>query len=145
MVGHATRSVDEALWLAKNDLNTRTSMLDSRCLFGNQKLSRVFKNRILKEIVQVTGPAFVEAKLTERDERHARMGDTRYLLEPNLKEGKGGLRDLQTLFWIAKYLYQVESALGLKGAKVLTAGDVRIFTKAENFLWTVRCLSLIHI
>ncbi len=52
-----------------------------------------------------SGPDFVEAKLAERDERHKQMGDSRYVLEPNIKDGKGGLRDLQTLFWIAKYLY----------------------------------------
>ncbi|MBT6093696.1 MAG: [protein-PII] uridylyltransferase [Rhodospirillaceae bacterium] len=138
-VGHATRSSDEALRLANDDLTIRTSLLEARWLSGNQKLAKAFKKRFRNELVDGSGPAFVEAKLGERDERHGRMGDTRYVLEPNLKEGKGGLRDLQTLFWIAKYLYQAEDAAGLKEAGVLTSGDVRIFAKAEHFLWTVRC------
>ena len=103
-VGHATRSVDETLRLASDDFTIRTSLLDARWLWGNQALFDEFKQRFQAELVDGSGPAFVEAKLAERDERHERMGDTRYVLEPNLKEGKGGLRDLQTLFWIAKYL-----------------------------------------
>ena len=79
------------------------------------------------------------AKLAERDARHDRMGDTRYVLEPNIKEGKGGLRDLQTLFWIAKYLFRVKDVKELQAKGVLTAADVDLFAKAEDFLWTVRC------
>ncbi|MDD9876592.1 MAG: [protein-PII] uridylyltransferase, partial [Magnetovibrio sp.] len=124
---------------AADDLTIRTSLLDARWLSGNQALFREFRKRFHAELVDGSGPAFVEAKLAERDERHERMGDTRYVLEPNLKEGKGGLRDLQTLFWIAKYLYQADDAQGLKDAGVLTAADVRTFSKAESFLWTVRC------
>ncbi|MCW8862829.1 MAG: [protein-PII] uridylyltransferase, partial [Rhodospirillales bacterium] len=75
----------------------------------------------------------------ERDERHERMGDSRYVLEPNIKEGKGGLRDLQTLFWMAKYLYGVDDVMDLVDKGVLSASDARHFTRAENFLWTVRC------
>jgi [protein-PII] uridylyltransferase len=138
-VGHATRSIDEAVKLAKDDLTIRTSLLEARWLSGNQRLANTFKRRFREDVVEGTGPAFVESKLAERDERHARMGDTRYVLEPNLKEGKGGLRDLQTLFWIAKYLYQVDSVVDLRAAGVLNAADVRTFAKAEHFLWTVRC------
>jgi len=138
-VGHATRSIDETLRLAADDLTIRTSLLDARWLWGNQPLFKAFQERFQTELVAGSGPKFVEEKLAERDARHGRMGDTRYVLEPNLKEGKGGLRDLQTLFWIAKYLYQVDDAPGLKEAGVLTAADVKSFAKAENFLWTVRC------
>ena len=138
-VGHATRSVDEALRLSKEDLTIRTSLLESRWLWGNPDLFGEFRSRFGTEIVAPTGPEFVEAKLAERDQRHDRMGDTRYVLEPNVKEGKGGLRDLQTLFWIAKYLYQVDSVKDLVSAGVLTREDVRQFAKASKFLWTVRC------
>jgi len=138
-VGHATRSVDETLRLAKEDLTIRTSLLESRWLWGNPDLYKEFKVRFNSELVATSGPEFVEAKLAERDNRHDRMGDTRYVLEPNIKEGKGGLRDLQTLFWIAKYLYQVDDVKDLQAAGVLTRDDVRRFTKAAKFLWTVRC------
>lgn len=138
-VGHATRSVDEAIKLSKEDMTIRTSLLESRWLQGNQELFNIFKARFHADVVANTGPEFVEAKLAERDARHERMGDTRYVLEPNLKEGKGGFRDLQTLFWIAKYLYQVEHVQDLVDVGVLTADDVKRFKKAATFLWTARC------
>jgi [protein-PII] uridylyltransferase len=138
-VGHATRSVDEALRMSREDLTIRTSLLESRWLWGNADLFAEFKSRFNNEIVAGTGADFVEGKLAERDARHDRMGDTRYVLEPNVKEGKGGLRDLQTLFWIAKYLYQVDTIKDLTKAGVLTKEDVKQFAKAAKFLWTVRC------
>src|SRR3546814_16756169 len=67
------------------------------------------------------------------------MGDSRYVLEPNVKDGKGGLRDLQTLYWIAKYLYRVDGVAGLIEQKVLTSEEATRFDKAQVFLWTVRC------
>ena len=106
-VGHSTRSVDDAIRLAKQDLTIRTSILDARWLWGDQTLFSELTKRFQDEIVSSSGPQFVEAKLQERDDRHERMGDTRYVVEPNVKEGKGGLRDLQTLYWLARYLYQV--------------------------------------
>ena len=93
----------------------------------------------MNELVVATGSAFVEAKLAERDARHERMGDSRYVLEPHIKEGKGGLRDLQTLFWIAKYLYRVKDIGDLVERGVFTPADCRQFRQAQNFLWTVRC------
>ncbi len=138
-VGHATRSIDEALRLARDDMTIRTSLLEARWLWGDREMFNEFKRRYFSDIAAKTGLAFVEAKLNERDARHARMGDTRYVLEPNIKEGKGGLRDLQTLYWIAKYLYRVDDVTELQKLGVLTARDVRTFAKAEAFLWTVRC------
>ena len=138
-VGHATRTVDQAIGLARDDMTIRTSLLESRLLWGGGKLFRQFRNRFAGDVVSATGADFVEAKLAERDARHERMGDTRYVLEPNVKEGKGGLRDLQTLYWIAKYLYQVDDVRDLVELGVLTAADARRFAKAQNFLWTVRC------
>lgn len=138
-VGHATRSADEVVRLAKEDITIRTSLLESRLITGNPELFDTFKVMFQKDVVKGSGMAYVEAKLAERDDRHARMGDTRYVLEPNIKDGKGGLRDLQTLMWIAKYLYGIESIVDLKLKGVLTADDARRFEKAQDFLWTVRC------
>ena len=106
---------------------------------GVGDLYAAFDDTFWRKVVSGTGPAFVEAKLAERDARHARMGDSRYVLEPHIKEGKGGLRDLQTLFWIAKYLYRVKDMGELVERGVFTAADVRHFNKAQDFLWTVRC------
>src|SRR6202167_111041 len=106
-VGHATRSVDECIRHAKADMTVRTALLETRYLFGDVKLYDELTERFDKEVVQGTAPEFVAAKLAEREERHRRAGQSRYLVEPNVKDGKGGLRDLHTLFWIAKYVYRV--------------------------------------
>ncbi len=138
-VGHSTRSIDECLKMAKEDLTIQTALLDGRYLWGNEELFDEFQKRFQDKIVATSGRQFVDAKLEERDERHQRMGDTRYVVEPNLKEGKGGLRDLQTLFWIGKYIYGVERWRELATLGVITEDDAQEFKKAVNFLFTVRC------
>ncbi|CAO3419642.1 [protein-PII] uridylyltransferase [Azospirillum doebereinerae] len=138
-VGHAVRSVDECIRQSKADVTIRTAILEARYLWGPGKLFAELRKRYDKEVVAGSGPEFVEAKLAERDNRHLKMGDSRYVLEPNLKDGKGGLRDLQTLFWIAKYLYRVEGVDELVGKKVLMPEEAQRFAKAQNFLWTARC------
>ena len=138
-VGNATRSVDECIRLARSDLTIRTGLLEARFLCGDAALYRELRRRFRKEIVADTGPDFVEAKLLERDQRHKRFGDSRYVVEPNIKEGKGGLRDLHTLFWIGKYAFQVPKVANLADNGVLTSVELRHFTKAEEYLWTVRC------
>lgn len=138
-VGHATRSVDESIRLARQDLTICTSLLECRWLMGGEQLYLDFKQRFADEVVAKDQIGFVEAKLDERNKRHASMGDTRYVLEPNIKEGKGGLRDLQTLFWIAKFIYKVDGVPQLVELEVLTSADAKLFAKAQNFLWTVRC------
>ena len=95
--------------------------------------------RFRKEVVAGTAAEFVAAKLAERDERHIKMGDSRYVVEPNVKDGKGGLRDLHTLYWIGKYVHGVERPADLVGAGLLTAAEFRRFDRAERFLWAVRC------
>ncbi len=138
-VGHATRSIEDCVRLAKGDLTIRTSLLDARFLWGDKALFARFEKSFHAEVVAPNGAAFVEEKLSERDARHDRMGDSRYVLEPNVKEGKGGLRDLQTLFWIAKFLYGVDHVRDLVKRGALTSEDAQRFRKARNFLWTVRC------
>jgi [protein-PII] uridylyltransferase len=138
-VGHATRTVDECIRLSRGDITIRTTLLEARYLWGDEDLFQDMKARFGREVVVDTGPDFVDAKLVERDERHQRMGDSRYLLEPNVKDGKGGLRDLHTLFWIAKYLYRVNDVAQLVEQGVFTKEEYRLFAKAETFLRTVRC------
>jgi [protein-PII] uridylyltransferase len=138
-VGHATRSVEECLRQAKADMTVRTALLETRLLFGNQTLYRELVARFDKDVVQGTGPEFVAAKLAERDERHRKSGQSRYLVEPNVKDGKGGLRDLHTLFWIAKYIYRVRDPHDLVSNGVFDRQEYRIFRRCEDFLWSVRC------
>jgi [protein-PII] uridylyltransferase len=138
-VGHATRSLDECLKLSKADLTIRTSLLESRYLRGSKTLSNKLDNRLWKELFRKSGPEFVELKLVERAARHKKQGGQRFMLEPNVKEGKGGLRDLQTLYWITKYLSHAENAEEMIQQGYFTAEEVAQFYEAEGFLWTVRC------
>ncbi len=137
-VGHATRSLGECVRLSKQDITIRTAILEARYLWGDEKLHEELRKKFWSEVATGTGQDFVEAKLAERDERHARQGESRYLVEPNIKEGKGGLRDLQTLYWIGKYVYHVEDASDLVQHNVLTKDEFKTFQKAEAFLWDVR-------
>jgi [protein-PII] uridylyltransferase len=138
-VGHATRSLPECLRLAKEDITIRTALLEARYLWGDDKLFAELRQKFFAEVVKGTGAEFIAAKLGERNERHKRLGDSRYVLEPNVKEGKGGLRDLHTLFWIAKYVHRVERVEDLVMKGVLTADEAAKFTKALDFLLCVRC------
>jgi [protein-PII] uridylyltransferase len=138
-VGHATRSVSECIRQAKADMTIRTALLEARHLLGNAKLFDELTVQFDKEVVQGTAPAFVAAKLAEREERHRRVGQSRYLVEPNVKDGKGGLRDLHTLFWIAKYVYRVREPEELIDHGVFAPDEYKIFRRCEDFLWSVRC------
>lgn len=138
-VGHATRTVEESVRLAKSDMTIRTAILETRFICGREDLVRELAKRFDEEVAARTAPEFIAAKLAERDERHRKAGDTRYLVEPNVKEGKGGLRDLNTLFWIAKYNYRVRDTAELVKLGVLSRQELRLFQKAEDFLWAVRC------
>ncbi len=138
-VGHSVRSVDESLRYAKSDLTIRTALLEARYLWGEQALFTELKTRFDNEIVRGTAAQFVEQKLAERDARHKRVGDSRYQLEPNVKEGKGGLRDLHTLYWLAKYIYRIDDVAKLVELKVLSEEESQRFARAQEFMWTVRC------
>ena len=106
---------------------------------GVAEFLRPIQSEFDKKIVAKTAREFVAAKLAERDQRHERMGRSRYLVEPNVKEGKGGLRDLNTLFWIARYCYRIEDIDALVDFGVLTREEMRLFRKCDAFLWAVRC------
>ncbi|MEE8515722.1 MAG: [protein-PII] uridylyltransferase [Alphaproteobacteria bacterium] len=138
-VGHATRSINDCIRLAKSDVTISTSMLEARRVCGDADQFTQLRQRFTRQVMAGTEIKFVEAKLTERDERHRRMGGSRYVLEPNVKEGKGGLRDLHTLFWIAKYVYRVNKVSEMVELGVLSAKEADRFAKARNFLSTVRC------
>ena len=138
-VGYSVRSIDQMIEFAKKDMTVRTACLESRLLWGAEPLYEHAGIRFRKEVVAGTAKEFVAAKLKERDERHMRMGDSRYLVEPNVKDGKGGLRDLHTLYWIGKYVHGVERPSELVGAGLFSTPEYRRFDRAERFLWSVRC------
>ncbi|MFV0280766.1 MAG: [protein-PII] uridylyltransferase [Rhodoblastus sp.] len=138
-VGHSTRSIDECLRQAQSDMTVRTALLEARFILGEAPLFEEMRTRFEGEIVRGSAREFVAAKLAERDQRLARVGASRYLVEPNVKEGKGGLRDLGTLFWIAKYVYRVRHVEELVEAGLFTPQELKLFERCDEFLWRVRC------
>ncbi len=138
-VGHSTRTVGDCIRLGRDDLTIRTALLEARWVWGDQDLFAELERRYRRDIVPGTQRAYVEAKLAERDERHAKLGEPRYVLEPNIKDGKGGLRDLHTLYWIAKYLYGVAEVEDLVALGHISGDAANRFARAQSFLWTVRC------
>ncbi len=138
-VGHSSRTVADCVRLGREDYTIRTALLEHRFITGQTGLAETLRERLWAELFSTTGPEFIEAKLGERAERHKRQGGQRYVLEPNVKEGKGGLRDLQTLYWIAKYLHRVEEVEELVAAGLFTREEYEAFDAAETYLWAVRC------
>lgn len=138
-VGQATRSLTECIAQARADMTIRTAILEARYLWGSPLMAQTLRDRYVGEVMPKSARAFVAAKLAERDTRHARTGESRYLVEPNVKEGKGGLRDLNTLFWMAKYCYNVETIDELVAKGLLTREELNLFKRCDDFLWMVRC------
>ncbi|MGK2285412.1 [protein-PII] uridylyltransferase [Pedomonas sp. V897] len=138
-VGHACRTIPEIIRYSREDLTIRTALLEARYLWGDEALYDEARTAFYRDVIPGTEQDFVRDKLAERDMRHKRMGDSRYVVEPNLKEGKGGLRDLHTLFWIGKYIHRTADVSELVDKGLLSADELRQFLKAEAFLWSVRC------
>jgi len=138
-IGHSTRSIDDSLEAASEDQTVLTSLLEMRHVAGDDSLWIKLSRAVQRKIAKQKPLAYVEEKLEERDLRHKRFGDTRYVVEPNVKDGKGGLRDLHSLFWIAKYAYRVNSIIDIVKRGVFRDGEARKFALAQRFLWTVRC------
>lgn len=138
-VGHSSRSLDDMVRQAKADNTVRTALLEARYVWGDEPLYEEAAVRFRSEVQHGTERLFIADKLAERNARHERMGDTRYVVEPNVKEGKGGLRDLHALFWIGKYIHDVQRAAQLVDSGLFTRAEYRLFHRADNFLWAVRC------
>ena len=138
-VGHSVRTAAECVSEARSDFTVRTALLEARFLLGDQPAFEAMRERFQREIVEGSAAEYVSAKLAERDARIAKAGRSRYLVEPNVKDGKGGLRDLNTLFWIAKYVYRARETADLVAAGVFSKAEARLFRRCEDFLWRVRC------
>ena len=138
-VGHATRTVDQCLKMAQADTTIRTSLLDMWLIQGDEQLFSELEQRFRNEVIKGSERAFIDAKMAERSERHRRAGESRYKVEPNIKDGKGGLRDLHTLHWLSKYLLGHEVGPTSVAKGIFTEKEVATFRQCEDFLWTVRC------
>ncbi|WP_428926704.1 [protein-PII] uridylyltransferase [Marinibacterium sp. SX1] len=136
-VGHASRTIKDCIRLGREDFTIRTTFLEHRFLTGDTDLAGELADKLHSDLFSGGSRDFIEAKLEERAKRHQRQG-ARYMVEPNVKEGKGGLRDLQSLFWIAKYLHGVQNAAELVPLGVFRPEEFESFAAAESFLWAVR-------
>ena len=137
-IGHASRTIKDCIRIGREDYTVRTALLELRPLIGETLMAEELKTRLQRDLFQNTTPEFIEAKLEERAARHIKQGGQRYVLEPNVKEGKGCLRDLQSLFWIAKYAHNVDSIDDLLAQNLFRESELKDFAEAENFLWAVR-------
>ena len=137
-VGHATRTIDQCVKLS-SDITIRTALLDARLIHGDRQLYGEFEERFRTEVVEGTARAFIDAKMAEHDARHRTAGESRYKVEPNVKDGKGGLRDLHTLHWLSKYIYGQGVGAATVAAGIFRPDEVATFRRCEDFLWTVRC------
>jgi [protein-PII] uridylyltransferase len=142
-VGHATRSISECLSEAKGDVTIRTSLLDARCLAGDRSLFAEFQTAFRADCAEEGPSDYIAAKQAERAARHRRFGETPFMVEPNVKEGRGGLRDLQTLYWLARYVFNTFAMSELVGKEapgggILTETEARACKRAWEYLWTVR-------
>jgi [protein-PII] uridylyltransferase len=139
-IGQAIRSIPELLSLAKSDMTVRTAMLESRLVDGEAALFDEARTRFRNEIIAGSAAEFVAAKLKERDARHEKFGDSRYVVEPNIKNGKGALRDLHTLVWVGRYVHGISNSRELVDTGLLTQAEFARFDRAERFFWSVRFL-----
>ena len=137
-VGHATRTVDQCIKMSA-DVTVRTALLDARLIHGDGQLYGEFEERFRTQVVHGTARAFIDAKMAEHDARHRVAGESRYKVEPNVKDGKGGLRDLHTLHWLSKYLYGQGVGAATVAAGIFRPEEVATFRRCEDFLWTIRC------
>jgi [protein-PII] uridylyltransferase len=139
-VGHSSRTVDETIKYAKGDHTIMTAVLEHRLIAGDTELAKNLEDRLNHDGLKSHAFDFVASKLEERDQRHVKAGTTRFVVEPNVKEGKGGLRDLHTLYWIAKYLAGGAGKDAEVLDLILTDKERRIFMRAFDFLWKVRII-----
>src|SRR3984885_12542794 len=138
-VGHATRSIADCLNEGAKDTTIRTALLDARFLTGDTNLFAEFHRRFRTACKEAGAADYIAAKQAERAVRHRRYGDTPFVVEPNVKEGRGGLRDIQTLYWIARYVFDTQTMGELADlGGILTPQEARHGRRAWEFLWTVR-------
>ena len=139
-VGHSVRTIDECLELAGEDEDTTilTSLLDGRFVFGDQELYSEFDRALYEDLLPAISGKFIQSKIEENDSRINRFGRSVYLLEPNLKESEGGLRDINYALWIAQAKFKVKSFSELLPKGVLIEKELKTFEKGLNFLLLIR-------
>jgi len=137
-VGYSVRTIADCIEMAGNDLTVRTALLDSRYLAGGRLLFKELQKTIFNQVLTKGSDAFIREKLSEMKKRREKYGSSVYLLEPNLKEGEGGLRDLHTAIWAAKSKYKVDNLHELIVKGVLNEDELAEYHQALDYLWRIR-------
>lgn len=137
-VSHAARSIEQTIAAAQQDHTIAAALMDARLVCGSRPNFLRLKKRLKQDVFGRHAREFVEAKLRERDSRHTKWGDSRFVLEPNVKEGKGALRDLHTLNWLVRYCYGLQRASQLVREDLLTRDEWHHYRAAYMFFSTVR-------
>ena len=137
-VGHAVRSVPECVRLSARDFKVKTALLETRFLCGEEALDLALGQAVETEVLKQNADVFFREKLAESEERHRQFGESLYLLEPHLKEGEGGLRDLQTAFWMSRIKYKVRSFREILQKGIVNERDYQAVLASRDFLWRVR-------
>lgn len=137
-VGHSTRSIDEAIKQANEDMQSKTSLLEARLVRGDAQLYDTFRQRFIKQCVESHVDDYIRDRIANQAERHEKFGQTVYMQEPNIKNGCGGLRDYQNLLWISFFKFRVQSTAGLVEKKFMNEAERRLLERAYDFLLRVR-------
>ena len=143
-VGHSVRTIHDCVELALTDSTVKTSMMEARFLSGSPELFQEFHRRYLRKVVAKNTDSYLEYKLEERRREYEKFGETVYLLEPNIKKSKGGLRDLHLLQWVGMSRFQAPTIRELSDRGILSRADYVVLTEAREFLWRVRSLLHVH-
>lgn len=137
-IGHSVRTIQDCIDLGLKDLTVRTSMMEARFLAGSPELFQRFHTRYLRKVAFRGTEKYIECKLDERRREYQKFGETVYLLEPNVKKSKGGLRDLHLLQWIGMARYRTPTIRELSDRGILSPADYRALKDAREFLLRVR-------
>ncbi len=137
-VGYSIRTDRDCLDMADKDITARTALLDSRFLVGDETLYHDYERQVFTPVLSKNTQAFIREKLVENERRLGKYGSSIYLLEPNIKEGEGGLRDLHTAFWVARVKFKARTLRDLIIKGVITEDEATSFDASFDYLWKVR-------
>ena len=136
-IGHSVRSMDESISAAREDISILTNLLETRTIAGPDSLRQALSEQAYSDEVS-SDKAYFVAKREEQQQRHKKYGDTEYNLEPNVKGSPGALRDIQTIGWITKRHFGLQSIADLTRFSILTEEEHQILHEGETFLWRLR-------
>src|SRR5210317_2164191 len=137
-VGYSVRTASDCLSLAQTDITIRTAMLDTRFLAGDEVLYHEFERQVLGPLLNRNSQGFLKSKFEEHKTRLSKYGSTVYMLEPNIKEGEGGLRDLHTAVWMMRVKFKAKSLRDLLKKGVISNQEMEEVDSAYDYLWRIR-------